>query len=89
MSLSPTQEAAFFDDADGLVETAETPKPVSTLGMQARKRAIREGRMDTLVMQRERAALAPAPPAAEPVEKPKRKAAKKTAKRKATKKAAK
>ena len=22
MSLSPTQEAAFFDDADGLVETA-------------------------------------------------------------------
>lgn len=45
MAIAPTEEKKTYDAATDMVETPETVLPASTIGMQARKRALREGRV--------------------------------------------
>jgi hypothetical protein len=65
MARKPLEEKALYDDATDLVETAETVLPRSTIGMQARKKALRELRVTPawVIREREAAAVKAAPKA--------------------------
>ena len=45
MRRSPTKEKEIYDSAKKMVENPKTQLPVSTIGIQARKKALRELRV--------------------------------------------
>lgn len=45
MARTPLEEKKLYDGATSMVETSRTVLPISTIGMQARKKALREQRV--------------------------------------------